>query len=544
VSGTIPSDLKGTYFRSGPAMFSAGSIAPPKTSIIQPRDGPPVPDGQNPSRMVQHPFDADGGILGITFPGDGSATARFRYVRTVAFTNERRKGQRLYKGMDSTRELGSLIGQGMGNDIHTPLFRHHLQPGLNKNRKNTSNTRAIYWGKRLLSLWEGGQPYKLDALALSTEGRSQLGGVLKEVDPFGCKMVIDPVKNHAVMYSVNQDAKRSELTVYEFNDKFRLVAEGNAGKVTQQLPGLALLADMGLTKNYAVFIQPPLSAGMQFLLVKEPGKVLTVEQASATLHLVPRVGSKMPAKSLTIPFDGAVEAEVQIINAYEDGDSLILDAIRADGKHKTKSIVSKWPWISSHDDYVKNAAKRSLWRYTANLKTGSVSKELLTDQQCFFGTIASTASTLKHDNIYMAIGGMGSTVAPPQGVARFDLVSKVMDAWMPESNEFCGEPMFAPKDGASNTDDGYLLTVAFNGRTEQSDLLIFESQSVASGPIARIPIGLGIPHGLHGCFTASEEATWSFDEIQRRAKLADKMESRGNRWNEVKSDFSGLGLRI
>lgn len=544
VSGTVPADLKGTYFRSGPAMFSAGSIAPPKTSIIQPRDGPPVPDGQNPSRMVQHPFDADGGILGVTFPGDGSVTARFRYVRTVPFTNERRKGQRLYKGMDSTREMGSLIGQGMGNDIHTPLFRHHLQPGLNKNRKNTSNTRAIYWGKRLLSLWEGGQPYKLDALALSTEGRSQLGGVLKEVDPFGCKMVIDPIKNHAVMYGVNQDAKRSELTVYEFNDKFRLVAEGDAGKVTQQLPGLALLSDMGLTKNYAIFIQPPLSAGFQFLLVKEPGKVVTVDQASATLHLVPRVGSKMPTKSLTIPFDGAVEAEVQIINAYEDDDSLILDAIRAEGKHKSKSTASQWPWISSHDDYVQNAAKRSLWRYTANLKTGSVSKELLSDQQCFFGTVAPMASTQKHDNIYMAIGGMGSTVAPPQGVARFDVQSKVMDAWMPEGHEFCGEPMFATKDGASNADDGYLLTVVFNGKTEQSDLLIFESQKVATGPIARIPIGLGIPHGLHGCFVASEEATWSFDEIQRRAKLADKMESRGNLWNEVKSDFSGLGLRF
>ena len=41
--GSIPSDLKGSYFRAGPAMFSAGSIAPPKTSIIQPRDGPPIP---------------------------------------------------------------------------------------------------------------------------------------------------------------------------------------------------------------------------------------------------------------------------------------------------------------------------------------------------------------------------------------------------------------------------------------------------------------------------------------------------------------------
>ena len=137
--GAVPVDLVGTYYKCGPAMFSAGSIPPPKTSIIQPREGPPVPDGQNPKRMVKHPFEGDGAMLAVTFRpsnddgGDQNedlsdagpvsnesvtnefgevssmsqskvspheVTARFRYVRTVGFTNERRKGQRLYKSMD------------------------------------------------------------------------------------------------------------------------------------------------------------------------------------------------------------------------------------------------------------------------------------------------------------------------------------------------------------------------------------------------------------------------------------------------------------
>lgn len=53
-----------------------------------------------------------------------------------------------------------------------------------------------------------------------------------------------------------------------------------------------------------------------------------------------------------------------------------------------------------------------------------------------------------------------------------------------------------------------------------------------------------VPHGLYGCFTDAQEANWSAEEIERRSKLADKMESRGSMWNEVKSDFSGLGLRL
>lgn len=544
-TGKLPDDLVGTYFRCGPAMFSAGSIVPPKTSIIQPRDGPPVPDGQVPQRMVQHPFDGDGGILGVTFRGDSEeVTARFRYIRTAAMTNERRKGQRLYRGMDSTREVGSTVAEGLGNDLHTPLFRHHLQPGLNKNRKNTSNTRAVYWGKRLLSMWEGGQPYKLDGLALSTEGRSQLGGILKEKEPFGVKMVIDPVKKRAIMYAVAQGAQNSELTLYEFNDKFRLVDE-KEGKVAQKLPGCALLSDMAATDNYAIFVQPPVSAGMQFVFNQEPGKVLSLEKGPSKMHLVPRVSSKKTAKSLTIPFDGVVEAELQFCNAYEDGDSVVLDAIRSDGTKKTaNSKPIQWPWATTKEEYASWASKKSLWRYTVDTKTGSVSKKLLTDVQCSLGVVNPKQSTQKHRYIYMAIGGQGSEVAPPQGIARFDCETDSMDSWVPEEYEFCGEPMFAPKKNPSNDDDGYILSVLFNGKREESEMLVFSSTDISAGPIARVPLGVAVPHGLHGCFTDAEEAIWPADEIERRAKLADKIESRGNKWNEVKSDFSGLGLRF
>ena len=116
---------------------------------------------------------------------------------------------------------------------------------------------------------------------------------------------------------------------------------------------------------------------------------------------------------------------------------------------------------------------------------------------------------------------------------------------------WCTRPIFAPRSSSgegqedSSSTGGYILTVLFNGKIEQSEMLIFDSdRPISDGPVCRIPIGLGVPHGLHGCFTTSEEACWSFEEISRRAKLSDKMESRGNMWNEVKSDFSGLGLRF
>ena len=110
-------------------------------------------------------------------------------------------------------------------DIPLPLDRHHLQPGLNKNHKNTSNTRVIYWGRKLLSLWNGGIQYKLDALVVSTEGRSQLGGMLLESTPLGGKSCYDATKEQMVFY-VNQPEEgpngSSRVILYEFNKKFKL----------------------------------------------------------------------------------------------------------------------------------------------------------------------------------------------------------------------------------------------------------------------------------------------------------------------------------
>jgi len=397
-------------------------------------------------------------------------------------------------------------------------------------------------------MWEGGQPYKLDGLALSTEGRSRLGGVLEEKDPFSSSIVIDPVKERALMYRVRQDSKSSELTLFEFNNKFRVVEEegndGEEGKSTVDLPGLAILSDMAVTENYALVVQPAVSTTMQFMFTKEPGKVVSVENAPAMLHLIPRVGTNKEPVSLQIPFDGVIEANLQFCNAYEDGNKIIVDAIRSDGTKKpaASSAPLKWPFVSSKADYEAQAAKKSLWRYEVDLSSGAVTKKKLSDVQCHFGSVRPNQSTRKHDDILMSIGGLGDETAPPQGIAKFDCNSGSMDSWLPEAYQFCGEPMFAPK--ADAEDDGYLLTVLFDGKAEKSELLVFESSAISAGPVCRIPLGIGIPHGLHGCFTTAEEATWSFEEIERRSKLADKIESQGDRWNEVKSDFSGLGLRF
>jgi hypothetical protein len=52
-------------------------------------------------------------------------------------------------------------------------------------------------------------------------------------------------------------------------------------------------------------------------------------------------------------------------------------------------------------------------------------------------------------------------------------------------------------------------------------------------------LGIAIPHGYFLCF--ANDAVWLTDEIERRAKLADEIESKGNMWNERLVDDMEFG---
>jgi len=278
--------------------------------------------------------------------------------------------------------------------------------------------------------------------------------------------VYDSKKDLMLFYSNKQDGGSSELTLYEFNAKFR-VKSSNEFK----LPGFALISGFTATEKYALFVQPPVSTnGMSFMLSKEPSKSLKVDKGPALLHLMKRGTDSM--KTISIPSDGISDADLHFINAYEKEDgTLIFDAIRSDNR-KVSRAMKEWPWAKSLKDFTDSSSKKSLWRYTVNVSGGSVERECISDVPAYFGTVNPAVSGQKYQYAYAAVGGMGTDNAPPQGIAKINVDTKEMDVWHPAEYEFCGEPMFAPKksednNGNGNEDDGYIISVLMNGKEKK-----------------------------------------------------------------------------
>jgi all-trans-8'-apo-beta-carotenal 15,15'-oxygenase len=117
--GTVPKDIKGTYYRNGYGKFESGKD------------------------KVMHPFDADGMMCAITIE-DGNAIFRNRIIRTAGYVKEQKARRILYRGAFGTQRQGGALSN---------IF--------DVNIKNVANTNAMYWGNRLFALWEGGLPHRL-----------------------------------------------------------------------------------------------------------------------------------------------------------------------------------------------------------------------------------------------------------------------------------------------------------------------------------------------------------------------------------------------
>ena len=237
IEGAVPASLEGTYFRNGPGLFEAE-------------------DGQK----YAHPFDGDGLVSSVTLRG-GKAFFRARYVRTEGYVAERKAGKILYRNTFGTQRSGGPLANA-----------------LDVTQKNVANTNVIWWGGKLLALWEALQPTALDPASLETLGTETLSGVLREGMPFstgsppldaalrsvGMPVGGDPLSAHPHIDARTQrlvtfgyqtslaagSAMTTRFTLYEFDADFKLVS-----RTERVLEGFAFCHDFSFTESYYVLFQ-------------------------------------------------------------------------------------------------------------------------------------------------------------------------------------------------------------------------------------------------------------------------------------------------
>lgn len=442
VEGEIPADLVGTFFKNGPGLLDI-----------------------NGSR-IHHPFDGDGMISSVAFC-EGRAYFRNRFVQTAGYLEEKKAGKILYRGVFGTQKPGGWLAN---------IFDLKI--------KNIANTHVIYWGGKLLALWEAAEPHRLDPYSLETLGLDYLDGILQPGEAFSAHPRVDGDRlvNFAVKPGVS-----STITIYELDKTGKLLT-----KHAHSIPGFAFLHDMAITPNYCIFFQNPVSFNpLPF--------VLGWRGAGQCLELNPKEKTKV----ILIPRNGG---EVQVLetepcfvfhhaNAFEVGDKVFVDSI----------CYSSFPSPDADGDFREVDFDRlppgELWRLEVDLRAKNVNHEVIESRCCEFPTLHPNNVGKPYRYMYIGTAHQPTGNAPLQAVLKIDFETGKREIWSAAPRGFAGEPVFVPRPNCVSEDDGWLLLLVYDAAFHRSDVVILDARNLNFGPVARLHLKHHIPYGLHGSFS-------------------------------------------
>ncbi len=456
IKGSIPKELFGNLYRNGPGKLE--------------RNG----------QWVHHPFDGDGMIVSICF-NNGDVTLSNQFIRTEAWEEEEKAGKFIYRGVFGTQKPGGPIANAF--DLRL---------------KNIANTNVIKLGDQLLALWEAAGPHALNPSTLETIGLSNLNGVLKKGESFSAHPRFDPGHHdrpRMVTFGVKTGPK-STIRLMEFATEG--VAAGQLiSDRKDNFDGFAFLHDFAITPNWALFLQNAIDFNPLPFILGQKG-------AAQCLKSNP----KDQAKFLLIPRDcGAYAGQApRIFNAPKGFVFHHLNASEKDEEIIIESIYYKdFPSIKPNEDFRKinfdSIPEGILKRCHISFSSNQISITNLSKQCCEFAMVNPLYQGLKANYSWMAVAERAEGNGPLQSIKKLNLNTLEECFWSASPRGFVSEPIMIPNPTSKSEDEGWVITLVWNGARRATDLVILNASDLSEQAILEFPIA--IPYGLHGNWVSS-----------------------------------------
>jgi all-trans-8'-apo-beta-carotenal 15,15'-oxygenase len=446
VQGELPPALDGVLFRNGPGRFERGGVP------------------------YAHPFDGDGHIVRLDI---GSTGVRFsnRFVRSAEFVAEERAGRMLYRNF-GTNLPGGLIAN---------LFRLRF--------KNAANTSIVWHAGRLLALWEGGLPHRLDPRTLATLGVEDFQGRLRNraapplrwlapTLPFSAHPRLDAATGELFNFGVLFGSP-NRLVIYRVDRDGRM-----APPRMHDLPRFSFVHDFVVTARWLCFLLPHADFDV-------PRALLGLNTPVGSL----RLATARPMQALLIPRDGGRCVEMETVPGFvfhiaqgfeRDDGALLMDVMRYRDYPGFEDLESLF-------DAPAPEAPSRLERLILEPHTGRCTMQSWSARGAELPTTAPGPVGRERRFIY-SIGAPAD-----RGVPWFTALQR-LDTRTGEMRvlDLCpdlpGEPVLAPAAGS----EGWLLSLVNRAGGQPSQLLVLRASDL--GIQARVTLPFAVPIGFHGCW--------------------------------------------
>lgn len=443
IEGRLPDGLRGTLYRSGPSLFSTFG------------------------RPYRHWFDGDGAVSAVRFDGGGAALGAVKLVRSAGLLEEQRRARPYYAGYGTPAPgfFRGLLAALKGGEI-----------------KNTGNTSVMIWQGRLFALVESSRPTELSVDDLSTLGERDLDA---GVTIFSAHPHHVPSRHAAYNFGVRY-GRRVEL------DLFALPDDGPARPLTTvTLPGATMIHDFIATERHLIFFAPPLRLRILRML-------LGIGSFSGNLRWRPDEGTEV----IVVPIDEpsrvrrfTVPAFYQwhFATAFERGDELVVDYVRYPDFASNR-------WLGEVvDGPASTSIGGTLHRAVLDPARGTLVDDERAAVHCEFPRVARPAQANRY--VYVAAhSGEAASRGMFDRLARIDVERGAVDSVALGDAQYPSEPVFVRRPDGAGEDDGWLLTLVYDGASDQSGVAVLDARDPGRGPVARAWFDHHVPFTFHGNF--------------------------------------------
>ncbi|MBK5970143.1 MULTISPECIES: carotenoid oxygenase family protein [Thiorhodovibrio] len=456
VQGELPAALDGVYFRNGPGRFERGG------------------------RRYGHPFDGDGHITRLDIGPNGVRYSN-RFVHTQEFLAEEHSGRMRYRAFGTNRP-GGLLGNFMRMRF-----------------KNAANTSVRWHAGRLLALWEGGPPHRLNPRTLETLGIETFDGGLRNPHPppwswlsphlpFSAHLRIDPATGAMVNFGVVAGSP-NRLLIYHVNGDGRLAIARDLA-----LPRFSFIHDFAVTQKWYAFLLPRADfrlAGAMLGFTTPVGSLRIDHRQPMQALLIPRNQSTSQPLLIDVDRGGFV---FHVAQAFDrDDGALVLDVIR----------FAKYPDFTRFDalfekndsDIMPRIERMTIDPARSRAETSPWS------EHAFEMPVAAPAPFGAPRRFLYGIG------APPQRQVPFLTAIQRLDTETGELRvrdfnlDVPSEPMWVANKAGG---EGWLLTLVDRAGQAHTELLVLRAEDLSTVATARLPHRL--PIGFHGCWVPRAES--------------------------------------
>lgn len=435
VEGRLPTELTGTLYRNGPAIFGVGG------------------------ERFDHLFDGDGAITAIRLDGS-RATGAIRLVET--------EGRRLEQAR------GSIRYGGFGTKSKHPLLDFFFG-----SPKNAANTSVLPWQGRLLALWEGGLPTELSLDDLTTVGTTDLGGVI----PSALSAHPHRVPSRRAWFDFGLRLGRSnEIDLFELPDV------GAARKLTTFRIGAGMLHDFAVTETHALFLVSPLQFRVLPYLFGRTSYV-------GSLDWRPEVGTEVVAVALDAPhrvrrFSVPAFFQWHFANAFDHEGQIVVDFVKYDD-------FAIEGWLQElYDGQIATEATGTVVRGRIDVDRERFELDTVWDRSTEFPVCDGRFEATRTRILWAAAHSSPTAAAttPLDRLARIDVDTGEICETDLGPGTYPAEPIFVPRGEAEG--DGWLLTVAFDASAGASFLGVLDATTL--DVVAKAWFDQPIPQTFHG----------------------------------------------